>query len=156
MKRPAASCEAWPMTNAVSIDELGKRIEQVIADHIAAMRKAAQEAVTHAFGAAVAVPRVPLVKQPRAARAPRAGAATGRTFSRRPPQELAALGERLYQAVCANPGAGMVVLSKEVGAAVRALHRPMTLLRRTGQVRSVGARHLTRYFPMATTVAALA
>jgi hypothetical protein len=60
------------------------------------------------------------------------------------------------RAVCAHPGAAMTVLSAEVGATVRELHRPMTRLKRAGRVRSVGARHLTRYFPMAGKVAASA
>jgi hypothetical protein len=140
------------MTNTASIDDLGKRIEQLVAEHIAAARKAAHDAVLRALGAAVHP--APAVKPPRPTRSARSRTTTGsRTFQRRPPEEVAALGERLYQAVCANPGVGMVVLSKEVGAGVRALHRPMTLLRRAGRVRSVGARHLTRYFPMAAKAA---
>jgi len=62
---------------------------------------------------------------------------------------MAALGERLYEAVRANPGEGMTVLMAEVGGTARDLNRPMMLLKRTGRVRSVGQRHQTRYFPMA-------
>ena len=135
------------MTNTANIHDLGKRIEQLVEEHIAASRSVAQEAVVRAFGSA---PRpAPSAKSPRRCVA-------GRTFQRRPPEEVAALGERLYQAVCANPGVGMVVLAEEVGASVRELHRPMTLLKRAGRVRSVGARHLTRYFPMTSKVAASA
>ncbi len=59
------------------------------------------------------------------------------------------LSERLYEAVCANPGALMSVLAAQVGATARALHRPAMVLKRAGRVRSVGQRQLTRYFPMA-------
>ena len=44
----------------------------------------------------------------------------------------------------------MAVLAAEIGSSPRELNRPVTQLRSAGQVRSVGQRHLTRYFPMAT------
>ena len=128
------------MTKTTSSQDLGRRIEQMVEEHIAASRQAAVEALQRAFAAGGR--RAPSPKP-----APRP--ATGRTFERRPPGQVAALGEQLYRAVCANPGAAMTVLAAEVGATVRELHRPMTLLKRAGRVRSVGARHLTRYFPMA-------
>lgn len=135
------------MMNTASNQDLGKRIEQLVDEHIAASRRAAREAIERAFS--LAAHRAPSVKSPRPA-------ATGRMRIRRPPEEVAALGERLYQAVCAKPGEGMIVLAAQVGASVRELHRPMTLLKRAGRVRSVGARHLTRYFPMANRIAASA
>src|SRR5262249_49335989 len=122
-----------------------RRIEQLVEEHIAASRRAAQGAVERAFGAGPH--RGASVKSPRPA-------ATGKTFKRRPPEDIAALGERLYRAGCANPGTGMIALAAEVGGSARELHRPMALLKRAGRVRSVGARHLTRYFPMASKMAA--
>jgi hypothetical protein len=135
------------MTKTTSTQDLGRRIEQVVEEHIAESRRAAQEAVVRAFATAN--------RRPSSAKsAPRA--TTGRTFERRSPEEVAALGERLYGAVCTNPGAAMAVFAAEIGATVRELNRPMTLLKRAGRVRSVGARHRTRYFPMAGKVAASA
>ena len=61
---------------------------------------------------------------------------------------MAALCERLYQAVCAKPGEGMVVLATDIGASPRELNRPMAQLKGAGKVRSVGQRNLTRYFPL--------
>jgi len=69
---------------------------------------------------------------------------------RRAPDEIGALGERLYAAVCRMPGETMTVLAPVVGATARELHRPMTRLKRANRVRSVGTRHATRYFPMAS------
>ena len=69
---------------------------------------------------------------------------------------MTALGERIYQAVYAKPGETMLVLAAELGATTRELQRPMALLKRTGRVRSAGARHLTRYFPMVDGAAASA
>jgi hypothetical protein len=73
--------------------------------------------------------------------------------TKRPSADIAALGERLYRAVCAKPGETMGVLAPMLGASWRELNRPMMQLRRAGRVRSVGARHMTRYFPMANATA---
>jgi hypothetical protein len=61
---------------------------------------------------------------------------------------MAALGERLYQEVCAKPGETMSVLAADLGSSWQELSRPMSHLKRDGRVRSVGQRHLTRYFPL--------
>jgi hypothetical protein len=122
------------MTNT-NVD-LGERIERLIQEHIAASRKAAQEAIERAFASA----SKPVRAAPEVQR--RAG-------TKRPSEDIAALGERLHRAVCAKPGETMAVLAPMAGASSRELHRPMTLLRRAGRVRAVGTRHMTRYFPMA-------
>jgi hypothetical protein len=67
---------------------------------------------------------------------------------RRPSAEITALGERLYQAVCAKPGETMTVLAGDLGASARQLNRPMTQLKRLGRIRGIGQRHQTRYFPL--------
>ena len=73
----------------------------------------------------------------------------GRSASRRRTRdEIAALEERLFAAICAHPGETMAVIAPAVGAKPRELNRPATLLRRSGRVRSVGQRQYTRYFPM--------
>jgi len=118
------------------IEDLGKRIEQLVQGHLAASRQAAEAAVQRAFGSASETSG-----RPRSRRGPAKGS------GRREPAEVAALAERLYQAVCAKPGETMAVLAADVGASARALHRPMTNLRRAGRIRSVGQRHLSRYFP---------
>ena len=71
----------------------------------------------------------------------------GTSGRRRGPAEMAALGERLYEAVCAQPGETMSVLAPEIGKTPRELQRPMLALKRAGRVRSVGQRHQTRYYP---------
>ncbi|MGO9832599.1 MAG: winged helix-turn-helix domain-containing protein [Polyangiaceae bacterium] len=117
--------------------ELGERIERLIQEHFAASRKAAQEAIERAFAS---------TSKPPVRAAP---AAQRRSGTKRPSADIAALGERLYRAVCAKPGETIAVLAPMADASSRELHRPMTLLRRAGRVRSVGTRHMTRYFPMA-------
>ena len=67
---------------------------------------------------------------------------------RRSPEEIAALGERLYEAICRHPGETMAVIAPVVGASPGELRRPSVLLRHEGSVRSVGQRHAMRYFPL--------
>jgi len=56
--------------------------------------------------------------------------------------------DRLYQAVCTKPGESKAVLAAAVGVSARELDRPMNHLKKAARVRSVGERHLTRYFPL--------
>lgn len=126
------------MTNTVSDQELGQRIERLVQEQIAAIHRAAQAAVERAFAPRARTPE----KAVRASRAPRVG-------KRRAPAEVSALGERLYQVLCAKPGEAMAVLAQEVGTCARELQRPMALLKQAGRVRSVGQRSHTRYFPKA-------
>jgi methionine synthase I (cobalamin-dependent) len=125
------------MTNTNSSEDLGHRIEQLVQEHIAASRKAAQDAVERAFASGAQGP-----------------IGTARPVKRFPGKkrasvDIAVLGERFYKAVSAKPGETMTVLAVEIGMSARELHRSVTLLRRAGRVRAVGSRHLTRYFPMA-------
>ncbi len=123
------------MTTTHSIENLGQRIEQSVAEHLAASRASAAAAVHRAFGANVqGPPKVRALKSPKNAK-------------RRTASELAALAEQLHETVCASPGQSMDVLAAKIGASARELHRSMTMLKRSGRVRTVGQRHLTRYFP---------
>jgi hypothetical protein len=131
-------CDSVGMT-ITSIEHLQNQIEQLVREYVAACRKAAASAVDRAFTSPT--PR-------RSASVPRTG--TRKTAERRRgPDELAALSERLYEAVCASPGASMTALAARVGATARDLNRPALLLKRAGRVRSAGQRQGTRYFPMA-------
>jgi hypothetical protein len=130
------------MTRANTTWDLGEGIERLVQEHIAANRKAAQEAVERAFATAAKAPARTTVSVPR------------QSGPRRPSADIAALGDGLYRAVCAKPGETMAVLAPMTGMSARDLHRPMTLLRRAGRVRAVGSRHATRYFPMANAASA--
>jgi hypothetical protein len=126
------------MSNTTSAQDLGQRIEQMIQEHIAASRACAQEAVARAFGSA-SCSRAPTTTPRRARSSP---------GKKRSSADIAALGERFYEAVCAKPGETMTVLGADIGASARELSRSVVLLRRAGRVRAVGSRHLTRYFPL--------
>ena len=111
-------------------------IERLVHEHVAALHAAATSAVERAFSNARNSDRR---AAPPTRRAP---------GNRRAPDEVAALAERLYAAVCANPGAAMPKLASLLGTSPRALNRPAIQLRRAGRLRSVGQRQATRYFPM--------
>lgn len=121
-----------------NFEQLENEIGRVVREHLAACEQAAAKAVQRAFGSATARPK-------RRRSAATKSAASGR----RSPEEIAALGERLYEAVRANPGKDMATLAAAVGGSTRELHRPMTVLKQAGRLRSVGHKNRTRYFPMA-------
>lgn len=131
------------MSTTNSAQEMGQRIEQAVREQVAAIFVVAQEAVARGFAGAS-----------RSSQAPSGPARPTRTRrnpgKKRPSEDIAALGEQFYSAVCAKPGETMTVLAADVGASARELHRSVTLLRRANRVRAVGTRHLTRYFPMAS------
>jgi hypothetical protein len=117
---------------------LEQRIEQLVREHIATIQRGAREAIDRAFAGATGAVRKP---------AQTVAIAATPGSKRRARTEIAAIGEGLYRMVCAHPGEGIVALASELGVSARELHRPMALLRQAGRVRSVGQRHLTRYFP---------
>ena len=92
---------------------LSDQIEQLVREHIESTRRAAAEAVERAFASSSAAPRASAARSQR--RAP---------SRRRGPDEIAALGERLYAAVVAEPGETMTVLAPTVGETPREQHRP--------------------------------
>jgi hypothetical protein len=125
------------MKTTTSFQDLSRQIERVVQEHIVASRQAAAAALERAFATTGALVRAPHAPRPEM------------TAHRRAPTEMAAVGERLYQVVCAKPGETMAVLAADLGASPRELNRPMAHLRQAGRIRSVGQRHLTRYFPLA-------
>lgn len=126
------------MTNTTNTNALAERIERLVQEHISETHMAARAAVDRAMASAQEA-EVGSISQQRSRRAGR----------RRAPQELEAISERLYEAVCAKPGETMAVLAPMVGGSARELHRPMTRLKRAGRVRVVGRRSSARYFPLA-------
>lgn len=116
--------------------ELESAIERLVHEHMAALRASASAAVERAFSQH---------RRSSSRATPTKRRASG---TRRAPDDVAALAEKLYEAVCANPGAAMPKLASLLDTSARALNRPAVLLRRAGRLRSVGQRQATRYFPM--------
>jgi len=127
------------MTNSSTHNDLSQQIEQLVQAHLVAVRGEAEAAVARAFASAGPTSRAKAkTKRPE----------TGR--KRRSREELEVLGERLLEVVVQSPGASMVSLAAQLDLSPRELQRPMKLLKSTRRVRSVGQRHLTRYFPLAS------
>jgi hypothetical protein len=128
------------------VGDLEIQIEELVREHIAAVRQAASAAVERAFERAAV----------RRAKSERAAPRAKESGRRRTSEEVAALGERLYAAICAHPGAAMTTLVTHMGVALQELNLPATQLRQAGRVRTVGERNATRYFPMSAKSAARA
>ena len=131
-------------TKTMNHGDLAEGIEHLVREYISTIRIAAQGAVERAVAASIGGGVAPSAKKARASAAP-----SRRQGPRRPPNEIEALSERFYAALCRSPGETMTVLAPMVGATSRELNRPMVALKRAGRIRSVGTKHQTRYFPMA-------
>lgn len=121
-----------------TIEQLEKKIDELIRTHIADVRRKAAAAVEKAFAAAS-------VKG-----APVKAVGKRNPGRRRGGDEIRELGALFYKAVCGNPGATMTTLSKSIGKKPQELEHPAKWLKRTGKIRSVGERNATRYFPLAS------
>ena len=134
---------------------LTEQIEKLVRDHVVASRAAVSAAVERAFAAAHvaagghAAPT--LVTSTR-----RRKRMSAKPAPRRAAEEVVALGEQFYVALCRSPGATMAMLAPQVEASPRALHVAVARLKRSGRVRAVGQRQRTCYFPMTTTAAVAA
>jgi hypothetical protein len=120
------------------LQELEQQIETLIRAHLAECRAAVTAVVQRAFVAATSEP----APRPQSAKAPPVRS------RRRSQEELSALSEALYAAVCARPGETMAVFASQLGTTSAKLDVPVTRLKRAGRVRSVGQRANTRYFPL--------
>ena len=144
--RPAA----WDlrlMKNPNTPEQLANAIESLVASYMDEMRIAAQRAVERSLarGAGAHAPS-------KRGDTPRTAPSSG--GKRRTQTELDDLCEVLCKQVRARPGESMTTLAEEMGMPMSALQRPMAKLRTEGRVRSVGQRHLTRYFPAVLRAAA--
>lgn len=128
-------------TNESLEQKIESMVERLVREHLVTLEAAAATAVREGFRRATR----PAASKERAGARPSSRRALA---PRRSAAELARLAERLYAAICAQPGETMAVLGRVVGASARELSRPATALRRSGRVRSVGQRHATRYFPL--------
>lgn len=134
-------------TKTMNHGDLAAGIEHLVRDYISTIRIAAQGAVDRAIAMSVGGSSAPSAKTPRL---PSAGPSSRQQGPRRPSDEIGALSERFYEALCLTPGERMAELAPLVGATARELNRPVILLKRAGRIRSVGTKHATRYFPMAS------
>jgi hypothetical protein len=128
-------------------EQLADAIESLVASYMDEVRLAAQRAVERSLTRG-AVSRPPSKVSDARRAAPRSRTA------RRSRTELDEACEELCKLVRARPGESMVTLAGAMGMPMSTLQGPMAKLRADGRVRSVGERHLTRYFPAVVRAAA--
>ena len=128
------------MPTNTSAQALAQQIEDLVARFIADSRGAATAALNRAFLSTVKIP----AKGPRTSR----DRPKRKLSPKRSTDEMTALSERLYVAICANPGQSMSSLAPVVGVSPRVLQVPRAKLKEAGRIRTVGSKQYTRYFPM--------
>lgn len=123
--------------------QIEERINAMVGEVLVLVRRAAIESVNNALSGTGAI-RGRSVGTPGDNRRKR----STESQSRRSPEELAILRERLYAEVAKVPGEGMLLYSTQLGLSVRELSLPTQQLRKAGRVRTVGERDRMLYFPM--------
>lgn len=123
--------------NNPDLEILGQRIEQLVRDHMEECRRAALQVVERALAAGARPPKVI-----------RASPGT-RGVPRRSRAEAQALAERLYGAITDDPGAKMMRLAPKLGLSAAALQLPVSILRKAGRIRTIGAKIHMQYYPIA-------
>lgn len=121
-------------------EQLANAIESLVASYIDEVRQAAQQALERSLCRPVQArrPAKSTVHRPSAPRL---------ATKRRTAAELDETCEKLCALVRARPGESIITLAQDMGASAGTLQRPMAKLRAEGRIRSVGERHLMRYFP---------
>lgn len=132
------------MTTPKTPEQLATRIATIVDEFFREAERATLDAVGRAFATARACNKSGAPQRSKDVfERPR------KHSSRRTRDEIAQAAERLAAAIIDRPGESMTNFAGQLGLSVRDLHRPMAMLKRQGRIRSVGARHLTRYFPTA-------
>lgn len=129
--------------------KLEQQIEEAVSAYLRASEQAAATAMQRAFRSAR--------RQPGAAGlAPKKRSSVGvrKMSARRSSEELVAMSEKLSEAVRAQPGETMKTLAAQLGESPQALQVAVARLKRSDEIRTVGSRQFTRYFPAATTLSA--
>jgi hypothetical protein len=122
-------------------EQLANAIESLVASYIDEVRQAAQQAIERSLSRSVQAQRWAKSTAVHRPSSPRVAT------KRRTAAELDETCEKLCALVRARPGESIVTLAEDMGASAGTLQRPMAKLRAEGRVRSVGERHLMRYFP---------
>jgi hypothetical protein len=131
---------------------LQQSIEQQVGAFVRNVNELIRRATIEALERAIVIPGFGVVgDQPK-----RSGTGNGKGKPRSakkpaPPREtaeLAALTERLYEAIAAHPGETMEVLAPAVGCPSKQLRVSIEQLLTRERVKKAGERRSTRYFPM--------
>jgi len=129
-----------------------QKIEEQVGTFVRSVNELIRRAAIEALEQAVVVPGLtPVDSRPQARNAGRPRRKPGlakKPAAPREPAELAALTERLYGAIVAQPGETMEVLAPAAGCAGKQLRVSIEQLLKAERVSKAGERRSTRYFPM--------
>jgi len=138
------------------MSNLQQSIEQEVGAFVRSVSELVRRAAIEALERAIVLP-TPAVETAKQSRRPSKKGSRSRKprVERKPapprdPAELAALTERLYAAIAAQPGEPMEVLAPVVGCPGTELRVSIGHLLERGRVKKAGERRSTRYFPMDT------
>lgn len=128
--------------------QLEQQIEEAVSAYLRASEQAAATAIQRAFRSA-------RLQSDAAGLAPKKRTDGVRKMrARRSPEQLAEMSRKLSAAVRAQPGETMKTLAAQLGESPQALGVAVARLKRSDEIRTVGSRQFTRYFPAATTLSA--
>lgn len=134
------------MTNLQqSIDE---QVGILVRNVTALARRAAIEALEQAMAPPSPAKGAKQQNRRKTGKGKHSGRARRKLAPPRDPEVLAAMTERLYEAIAAQPGETMEELSPVVGSPGRDLRVSIERLVAQGRVKKAGVRRSTRYFPM--------
>ena len=127
---------------AISSNDLTENLDRLVADFV----RASQELVLAAVAQAMVASPPALEPAPKPSKRTRSSK-RAKPSKHRTPQEVAELGERVFEVLRVHPGQSMAFLAEKVGVSAPELHHPVKRLKRAGRVHSVGQRQSTKYFP---------
>ena len=135
--------------HAIDFTDFNSQFEILLREQNAACRAAALAALDRVFPADVCTSAgdSPAGKKGKMPSRHRKRTVGKTQLPRRSHAEMVELGERLFEAICTMPGQPKAALAGKLEVSTSELNRPMEQLRSSGRVRTVGQRHLTRYFP---------
>ena len=120
-----------------SATDLGRQVEALFLSYVDAGRREVEAAMAR--------------MQDGASKPARKGAAASSKRSastpRRSRESMAELVERIVAVVQKQPGCSMQDIARDLATTSQCLNAPMAIVRKSGRVRSVGARSQMRYFP---------
>jgi hypothetical protein len=128
-------------------EQFASAIESLVASYLDEVRQVAQEALQRSLARQAGGGQ-------RVKGAGRRSQPARPDAKRRTASEIDAASEQLCALVRARPGESILTLAEQMGVPASTLQRPMAKLRAENRVRTVGQRHLMRYFPAVTKTAA--
>ena len=132
-----------------SSNDLAQNLDRLVAEFVRASQEMVLAAVAQAMTTSRPAPASGPATTTKSSKRAKPSKPSKPSQQHRTREQVAELGERFYEVLCAHPGESMTTLAAKVGGtSPDELRHPVALLKRAGRVRSIGQRQATRYFPM--------